>query len=277
MFIFMTELPCIFSYSDYRLYLKDYYELSKARNKAFSFRYLSMKAEINSAPFYKFIIEGKTNLTKATIVKTCIALKLKPEEATYFENLVFFNQAKTLKEKNVHFARLIESRKGMDFKKIADSEYDYFSQWYHVIIRELAVITDFKDDFSLLAKKISPQITPRQARDSVELLLRLGFLKKEDGRYIQAEPVLTTGKDIRNHQIMNFQIEMLKIAIEAYERHARETVMMSSTTLSISQKSFDMMKDRIRAFRAQLLEMARSDEKPDKVYQLNLNFFPMNK
>ena len=67
----------IFDYSDYRQYLNEYYEFNKAHNPAFSFRYLSQKAGINSASFYKYIMEGKRNLTKRTILKTCDALKMR--------------------------------------------------------------------------------------------------------------------------------------------------------------------------------------------------------
>ena len=46
----------VYEYSDYRLFIKDYYEGRKAANAAFSYRYLAQKAGINSAPFFKFLI-----------------------------------------------------------------------------------------------------------------------------------------------------------------------------------------------------------------------------
>ena len=168
----------IFDYSDYRQYLKDYYETNKSRNSAFSYRYLAMRAGINSAPFFKWIMEGKRNLTKSTILKTCIALKLKDREAEYFENLVFFNQAKLIKEKNIFFDKLIALQKVRSVKKIEPDQYDYFSQWYHCAVRELAVFPDFKNDFNWLAKKLNPPITAEQAKHSVNLLYAWDFLKR---------------------------------------------------------------------------------------------------
>jgi uncharacterized protein (TIGR02147 family) len=268
----------IFNYSDYRKFLKDYYESNKSRNPAFSYRYLSMRAGINSAPFYKWIMEGTRNLTKSTIMKTCLALKLKDREAEYFEDLVFFNQAKSVKEKNVFFDKLIALQKARNVKKITPDQYDYFSQWYHCAVRELVTFPEFNDDFQWLAKKLNPPINAEQARHSVNLLLQLGFIKKEaSGRYIQTEPVVSTGHGIKAHQVVQFQIAMLRLAIDAYDRAKGEEGLMSSTTFGISKDSFELFKKKIRELRSQLLEIARADEKPEHVYQLAINFFPLSR
>ena len=55
-----------------------------------SYRYLAEKADINSAPFFKFVIEGKRNLTKSTLLEICAALGLEDKEAEYFEHLISF-------------------------------------------------------------------------------------------------------------------------------------------------------------------------------------------
>jgi uncharacterized protein (TIGR02147 family) len=176
----------IFDYSDYRQFLRDYYESHKAVNPQFSYRYLSQKADINSAPFYKFIIEGKRNLTKVTVLKTCAALRMKDRDAEYFENLVFFNQAKTIAEKNHFFELLVEKQRQRSVAKIQEHHFDYFSEWYHCVIRELVCMVDFKEDYAQLARSLAPAITPREAEKSVKLLLNLGFIKKVNGHYYKS-------------------------------------------------------------------------------------------
>jgi len=269
-------MASIFDYSDYRQFLKDYYESHKAVNPAFSYRYLSQKAGINSAPFFKFVFEGKRNLTKSTILKTCVALKLNDREAEYFENLVFFNQAKTIAEKNHFFDRLVEKQRHRSVAKIRESQFGYFSEWYHCIVRELACMVDFKDDFSQLAKYVSPAITAREAEKSVNLLLELGFLKKVDRRYFQTEPIVSTGYGLAAHQVINFQIMMLKKAIEAFDRCNTYDRLTSATTLSVSRKTYEKMVEKLRTMRAELLEMARCDSDLERVYELTINLFPIS-
>jgi uncharacterized protein (TIGR02147 family) len=271
-----AKMASAFDYSDYRHFLKDYYEQHKAINPSFSFRYLSQKAGINSAPFYKFIIEGKRNLTKATILKTCMALRLKDPEAEYFENLVFFNQAKTIAEKNHFFERLVEKQRHRNISKIQDDQFEYFSEWYHCVVRELACMVDFKDDFVRLAKSLHPAITPREAAKSVKLLLKLGFLKKVNNRYHQAEPIVSTGYGLASHQVINFQIMMLRKAIEAFDRCNQNQRLASATTLAISRSTYEKMVEKLRTMRSEMLESARCDACPDMVYELTVNLFPLS-
>lgn len=266
----------IYTYTDYRQYLKDYYEHHKAENAAFSYRYLAQKAGVNSSAFFKFLIEGKRNLTKQSILKIAIALKFNDNERDYFENLVFFNQAKNIKEKDFFFNRLIQHQKSKKVIRIGEDYYEYFSAWYHCIIRELVVMVDHDDDWEKIARLVKPRITARQVQHSVALLLRLGFLKKENDRYIQTEPVITTGHNIKAHQIIQFQIEMLRNAIESFNRCKATERLNSSTTFGISGQLYPQFVEMIRDFKLKLMELARNDEAPSMVYQLNVNFFPLS-
>jgi uncharacterized protein (TIGR02147 family) len=265
----------VFDYSDYRQFIKDYLERHKAVNPSFSYRYLSQKAGINSAPFFKFIIEGKRNLTKATILKTCMALKLNDREAEYFENLVFFNQAKTVAEKNIYFERLVEKQRHRNVVKIKEDQFEYFSEWYHCVVRELVCMVDFKNDYMALSKSLRPAISPREAAKSVELLLSLGFLKKINGRYNQSEPVLSTEYNLASHQVVNFQIKMLQKAIEAFDKCKQHERLTSATTLAVSHSTYEKMVEKLRTMRAELLELARNDSAPENVYELIINLFPL--
>ena len=268
-------MASVFDYSDYRQFLRDYYEQHKAVHSSFSYRYLSQKSGINSAPFFKFIIEGKRNLTKATILKTCVGLKLSDREAEYFENLVFFNQGKTIAEKNYYFERLIEKQRHRNVANIREDQFEYFSEWYHCVIRELVCMVDFKEDYAMLAKCLQPPVTPKDAAKSVKLLLTLGFLKKVNGRYVQSDPVLSTGYGLVSHQIVNFQIMMLNKAIAAFDRCKKDERLTSATTLAVSRQTYEKMVKKLRSMRTELLELARSDAGADKVYELTINLFPL--
>jgi uncharacterized protein (TIGR02147 family) len=159
----------LYSYTDYRRFLKDYYESHKAKNPSFSYRYLANKAGVNSSAFFKFIIEGKRNLTKQSIIKIAAALRLTGNESEYFENLVFFNQAKTIKEKDLFFSRLMEHKKTRKVAPIGEEYYEYFAQWYHCVIRELIVMADFADDWERLGRLLKPRIGAKQAKQSAAM------------------------------------------------------------------------------------------------------------
>lgn len=265
----------IFTYSNYRSFIKDFYETRKAVNPSFSFRYLSQKAGINSSAFFKFLIEGKRNLTPGTVLKVCAALKLRDREAEYFENLVYLNQAKTIEEKNKFFEKLVQCQTARHVAKIEEERYDYFGEWYHCIIRELVTFVDFKEDYAKLGKMLMPPISAKEAEKSIQLLLKLGFLAKSEGKFVQTDPVLATGPGIRAQRVISFQIKMLQMAIEAFDRCKPEQRLNSSTTLAVSKSGFATAVRIMRECRSQLLELARSEQAPGQAYQLNISLVPM--
>lgn len=270
-------METIFKYSDYRKYIREYVGYKKSVLPYFSYRTLSSRAGINSSGFYPLIVQGKRDLTASTIAKTSNALELKDKEALYFEQLVLFNQASSLKLKNKYFDNLISILNQQKTLKIEENQYDYYSEWYHPVIRELVVFRDFKNDFRTLGRMLKPEITEKQARESVELLIRLGFLKFEDGKYIQTAPVVVTGPDIKSHKVLNYQISLLKLAIEAFDRFGpNDFISNASTTFRISKETYELFKIKNREHRKELLDIASQDQNADMIYQLNMNMFPLS-
>ena len=270
--------PDLLQYSDYRKFLRDYYDAHKAASPAFSFRYMSMRAGINSSAFYKYIIDGARNLSKASILKTCAMLKLPDRDAEYFENLVFFNQARTVKEKNLYFERLTRLRGDFEKRRVEEAQFTFYGDWTHSAVRELLNCVAFKGDDAGLAALLVPSVTPEQARESVRLLSRLGLIRKDaQGRWKQTDAVLTTGGQIAAREVVEFQRRMIRLALEAFDVFSKEERLMSTLTLSISDETRDQFKRRLREMASDLLEQARRDERPRRVYQLNMNLFPLSR
>jgi uncharacterized protein (TIGR02147 family) len=269
----------IFEYQNFRTYLKDYYIEQKAQKKNFSYRYFAEKAGVNTPSFLYYIIENKRNLTKNSIVKISQAIGHSREEADYFENIVFFNQAETINEKTYYYSRLIEVRRPIDVQKIETERYEYYCKWYHSVIREVVTFFDFKDDFAKLGAFLIPSISAREVKESIRLLERLGFLERDEkGLYHQTNNlVLGRPAPVDAFEIERFQLEMLQMAIKAYERISIKKRMSTSTTFSVSTKTFELFKLRIREMQRDLMEIARVDETQEQTFQLTVNLFPVSR
>jgi uncharacterized protein (TIGR02147 family) len=270
----------IYDYTDYRKYLFDYYTDQKKRNSFFSYRYFAKKAEINSVGLYKDIIEGRQCLGRSLIIKFAKALKLEKRETEYFENMVYFNEAKTIEERKIYFERMAAC---YDSKahKIDHTRYKYYSRWYYSAIRAILSYYRFNGDYATLAKMLSPPIRTEQARDAVRVLEKLGFIVKDDhGAYELVENVITTGvlssePKLEILNVINFQKTMMKIANEAYDRHDSGKLSMSTLTLSVSGETYAAIKDEISALRKKIAALAQRDTRPDRVYQLNYQLYPL--
>jgi hypothetical protein len=127
----------VFSYVNYRRFLKDYYQQAKAEKKYFSYRYFSRRAGINSPNFLKVVIEGKRNLSSRTIDKFAGALGLDKKETVFFRRLVVFNQAKTASEKQESYIILREMANQMRLHADAADFPGIFDTWYGNVVREL--------------------------------------------------------------------------------------------------------------------------------------------
>ena len=267
----------IYEYMDYREYLRLLFEKKKLEHPFYSYRLFSQKAGFKSPNFLKLVIDGNRNLTKESVFKVIKAFNLNKREADYFENLVFLNQSKTLEEKNLYLTRLLRHRVKTDARKLEESEYEYYTSWYNPVIRELATAVDFRSDFRKLGSMVSPPITAREAQKSVELLLKLDFLRqKEDGSYEKTSACLTTGPQVRSVAVANYHKAMMRLASESIERFPAEKRDITSVTISVSEESYAAIIEKLRALRKELLELAESDTNPEKVAQLNLQLFPVS-
>jgi uncharacterized protein (TIGR02147 family) len=273
-----ATMPNIFEYQNFRTYLHDYYSEQKALKRGFSYKSFSQKAGISSPSFLFYIISEKRNLTKSTVLKISNAIGLKREEAQYFESLVYFNQAQTIAEKTFYYGKLANVRKPIDIKTIQKDRWEFYSTWYHCVIREVVTFFDFHDNFGRLGAFLIPPISAREAKKSIKLLEQLGFIeKKPHGLYIQTENLIQAQADPTHAFVIErFQIEMLNLVLRAYDLTPIKNRLSLSTTFSISTANLELFKIRLREINTQLMETARIDDNPSVAYQLTLNLIPVS-
>jgi uncharacterized protein (TIGR02147 family) len=266
-------------FQNFREYLKEYYLQQKASVKSFSYRAFAEKANLRTSSFLYDVIQGKKNLTKSTVIKVSDAIGHKRDDAIYFEYLVFFNQAKTINEKNYFYQKLLEIKRPVLIENIEKSRYEFYESWYHSVIRELVTFLNFDNDFSKLGKTLISPISEREAKRSVELLQRLGFIElTKDGTFHQTDNLINAKPSMIDMLIIQkFQIAMLEHAIKSYDQVDIYERISTSTTFSISDKTFDLIKIRTREFQRDVMELASIDNEPDSVYQMTINIFPMSK
>jgi uncharacterized protein (TIGR02147 family) len=153
-------------------------------------------------------------------------------------------------------------------------QYDFYTKWYHNTIRELVAIVDFKDDFKKLARMVKPSISPKQARQSVALLLQLGLIEKKQGRYVQSNRAITTGDEVYSLAVQNFHVQNLVMAADAVSICPVEERDVSSLVVGLSPKGFKTVKEEIRQFRKRLVDIVDLDEAAERVYTINFQLLP---
>jgi uncharacterized protein (TIGR02147 family) len=265
-------------YSNYREFLKDLFDDYKKRFPHFSNRYFCRKAGVKSPSLLKEVIEGKRNLTETTIPAFSKGFGLNKLDSQYFYYLVQFNQSKDPQIKQRLLDQMGQMTRKVRQEVVPTDHYAYYASWYNPVIRELACLLKWDENYSLLAKSVQPEIKKVQAKESVELLLRLGFLiKSDDGTYSQSHPAITTGSEVTSLGVRSLNHELSKKGMEAINRFSVDERDVSSLTIGISEKSYDLITQEIQEFKRRIIRIVDDDQQCDQVYNVNVHLFPLSK
>jgi uncharacterized protein (TIGR02147 family) len=265
-------------YADYRQYLREFYEDRKQQVPGYSYRVFCRKSGIKSPSLFIEVIQGKRNLTRRTIPAFVKGLGLTDTDASFFAQLVAFNQSTTSEEKQGYLERMRGLRRPVKQKIIPLDQREYFAKWYNPVLRESACIFDWHEDFSLLARSLDPPISTREARNGVSLLLRLGMIvKKNDGKYVQADQAITTGPEVVSDGVRMLNRQLSTLGVEAVERFSPAHRDISSMVIGVSPQTFSLIKQEILEFRRRIARITDDEKNPDQVYNVNVHFFPTSK
>lgn len=266
--------PNIYSYADYRTYLKELCAFFKNEDKRFSHRFVASKVGATSAGWFSDVVSGRINLTATYISRLIKVCKLSGSEAEYFRTLVHCNQTKDLEEKNRYLELLIAHRK-TGAVVVSKEQFMYYANWYIPVIRELLFFYDFTDDYKKLARMIKPPIRVLEARQAIEILLNLDFITPDkNGNLKPKDAILRKESGFKSIHWANFQKSACELAGRAVEAFTKDERDISSVLISLSPESTAIACDEIAHLRKKLLELSESDQKRNTVYQCNIQLFP---
>jgi uncharacterized protein (TIGR02147 family) len=269
-------MKSIYEYIDYRKYLKDFYADSKSTKKYFSYRYFARKARLNSPILLKMVIDGKRNLSRKTIDKFIAGINLTEKESVYFRTLVLFNQARSAREKQEHYHGLRALFKMVPQYLVDDGQFGYFDKWYFSVLREGLCHRDYRDDWDRIASCVHPRITATEAKQAVAWLLGHDFLKiAKQGTYERSQRAITTRSEVSSSTVRNFNRKMIQLAAQSLDDFPINKRFATGLTIGVSEQAYQMLVADIEAFRDRVVQFVNSAEGADRVYQMNLQLFPV--
>lgn len=272
----MIKKTSIFQFICYQDYLKEYFGSRKKADPKFSHRFLSKRLGLTSPNFIMMVMQGKRKLTREMANKISQEFKLSKKESEYLECMVEFSRTESAREKDRYFSRMMELRKNTNVNKLVDYQYEFYAKWYNLPVRELATYPEFKGNYSWLAKKVSPPITPGQAKDSIGLLLKLGLIKKKGNGFVRGSALVTTGPEVSSVAVSNFHRTMAQLGSAAVDTVPKDERDITACTVNISAKGFEGIKEAIAECRKKVLSIAEDDMPAYRVYHINFHMFPVS-
>jgi uncharacterized protein (TIGR02147 family) len=267
----------IFEYFDYRQYLRAVFDEKKKQTPHFSHRSLMQKLSLRAPGHMLFVMQGKRRLTRKIALRLSAYLKLNKKESEYLLSLVRYTDAGAPAEKQFAFEELLSLRQ-RSFWKVPALGYRFYEKWYYSAVRASLDVEPFKGDWNRLASSLCPAITAKEAHQAIELLLELGMAKRDEAGYVHpSEEAISTGDSWTSELIRNCQRGFIDLGKEALDRFAREERDISNLTVTVSGETFEVIKKKVKELRGQIMAMACAEQAPDRVLQVNIQLFPLQK
>lgn len=268
-------LPKLIGYYDYRKFLHDWYTAKKKLNKSVTYRYIGMKVEIDPGYLVK-VLKSQKHLNPEKVPSFSKLLKLSELETEYLDILIQFNKSKSEERSKALFEKLLKfNTPNCDL--ITKDRYEFYQHWYHTALREMVNTVNIGTNYSEVARSMVPQISTRQVKESLQLLTRLNFIKRNDeGTYEQTSQFITTGSEWHSIAIRQFHRQVIQLANDAVGNIPTNERDLSCLTVTLTDEGLNKIKDKLAQFRKEILEICAQEKDVDRVYQMNFQLFPMS-
>lgn len=264
----------IFAYDDFRAFLKDTVAELREQKDLFSYRKFSMAAGFSSPNYLILLIKGERNLSESGAQKIAQVFSLDKHRHQFFLNLVQYNQAKSLSERSNIAQTLLKIKSKSQLHFIEDAQFEYFTSWIHVAIRELLLI-DQELDIDSISVRLRPRVKTEDIQKSLNLLHKLNLIRKTEKGWQSTATSLSTGDRFVASSVVQFHKEMMTLAQESLDRFSRQDRDITASTVGLSKESFEIIRQKIQDLRLEILAIAENDCKKNNVYQINFQCFPL--
>ncbi len=265
----------VFDFSNHRVYLKEALAEKKSADSSFTHRYLCSKLGLRTSNFILLVIQGKRDLSSELAQRLAVIFGLQELESEYFLWMVLFAQSKTNLEKENYWKQMLTCRSRSQTAKILESQYEYYSHWYNPVIRELVAVSGIEWDARTLSTALKPKVPAVQVRHSIELLEKLGMIRREGNGWVKSSPDVSTSPEVHSVAVFQYHRELIQLANESLERDSGHERNFTSLTLEMNAQEYQLIVDMLTRFRKDSLGICGSTGPVDRVYQLNLHLFPV--
>jgi uncharacterized protein (TIGR02147 family) len=268
-------MQSVYSYTDYREFLKDGLSGKRGRNGSFSTRAAAAYLGLGSGTLSR-IISGARDIGPALLPRIIDFLGLKAREAEYFSLLVRFNKTANPGKKRQCYEKIMRMR-GESRRKIPEEQFSVFDKWYNLTLHQLFRIVPDCVDSEKLCALLDPPVSAAKTRKAIDMLERTGLIgKNERGGYTPAEPSMTTGETWRGMAIHGFQRTAARMAVDAIDRFPKQERDFSTLTVCLSHEKMAAIREIIRKARDEILAIEENEKAPERVYQINFQVFPLS-
>lgn len=278
--------PCLNAFTDYRQFLKEFYEYRRAQTRSslrpYSYATFAAAADIKSPNYLKLIIDGQRNLSPEMARKFAKAMSLSKEETEEFLALVDFSQAVEPLERNRFLKVLADIRVRQQLKsgEINAETWEKVPSWVTWVVNALVDQKDVEFTPERIAEYMRGKARLDDIRRSLDRLLTSGELVKdpETGAINRGRELMSGSESVPVALVRKLQAELIYLGLESLFQDLPQDREFGAQTLALTEDEFELLKFELRQFRKRWFKdvsVARRTTKGDRVFQLNIQLFPV--
>lgn len=264
----------VFAYLDYRSYLRAFHEERKKSEPGFSQRLLAQRIGVDAGQLVR-ILQGKNHLATKFVAAVAELCEMDDRAAAYFEELLRYSAIKTNAEAERCMERL-QALRGVATSSVQGRQADYYGDWRHSVVRAILGLGAWNGLPENLGQHCIPALTGDEIRSSLDLLQSLQLIAcDEDGTWHLTDAHISPGGDIPVQTLRHYHGQVMDLAKSALHRIDPAERDFSGVTVSVDESGLERMRELSRELRRRIQALSQSTPAPDRIYQLNLQTFPV--
>jgi uncharacterized protein (TIGR02147 family) len=259
-------------------FLRKLFDESKKSTPKMTYREFSELLGFGSTNYLHLLCTGKRSLGPKAAERISQALSFGEKHTRFFVLLAKYESSRNPAEREVYFEEIVELKGKQLSTPLSKVQLEYFSEWYHAVLREMVLLPDFSPDPQWISQRIVPRITADNAKRSWEVLTSLGYVEYSSdlNRWVQSEVRINIPAGAKNLSIIRFHQKMAELGKESITRIPAVSRDISALTIPMDPVLFDHLKNAISTLKQEALEKAESIPNPAEIYQFNIQLFAVS-
>lgn len=274
------SLPSIYDFLDVKAFLKEYREKRKVFDPGFTHTYICYAlGQTKSKGYFTNVVKGRVNIGPTLVERFVDLLEFNKNEAEYFRYLVLYSQCAEIEERE-RLLRELVIRNRNSCVALSDRAVAYYENWRYAVIRALLDIVDFDgDELQFLMDRLLFKISRREVAKALAILEETGLTYwNEEGYLKPTDSAIMPSSAIGRELLLQNQIHQFGFSQEIMLNPEARPQKVTTMTLSISDETYQLMKERIDMLKEEVRSLAKNEQGPaERLYQLNIHLFPQSK
>ena len=270
----LPEPPDVFSFVDYREWLKAAVHAASEHDRLWTHRRLAALCGLRSSGGLSLVVGGHRRLSESAARRVGVAFGLRPAEVEHLVLCVRYELAESAAAKTAVLRRMRQQRRFVQSWEGTLRTLAFYETWYLPLLRECISLLGAAATPSAIAQRLRPALTETEIGEGLQRLLELELVTEQsDGSLVLRDVVLATNDEVSSTALRLHHEQMIAHASAALDVPA-ELRNFRVATVTLSHAQARQVHQMVHQFMREVMATVSEDGPLDEVYQMNIQWFP---